>query len=70
MTAEAPRPTERPRPRVVGPTLLAVALLAAVVVGSRGITDEGAVMQKGDMPRYLMNGLFLYDFHPAGRGSE
>jgi hypothetical protein len=66
VTAEATRPTVRPRPRLVGPTLLAAALLVAVVVGSRGITDEGAVMQKGDMPRYLMNGLFLYDFLGSG----
>lgn len=66
MTAEATRPPERPRPRLVGPTLLVAALLVAVVVGSRGITDEGAVMPMGDMPRYLMDGLFLSDFLGSG----
>ena len=50
----------------MGRGLLAAALLAAVLIGSRGIRDEGAVSLGGDMPRYLMNGVFLYDFVGSG----
>jgi hypothetical protein len=45
--------------------LLAVLVLAAVL-GSRDILDEGSGMPIGDMPRYLMNGLFLYDLIGSG----
>src|SRR6266508_2114428 len=40
--------------------LVAVCLLGVALV-SRGIRDEGAGSLDGDMPRYLMNGAFLYD---------
>lgn len=47
--------------------IIGVALLLAVVFGSRGITSESAVSLQGDMPRYLMNGVFVLDFlaHPS-----
>lgn len=48
--------------------MFAAALLVALFVGSRGITDEGAVTVQGDMPRYLMDGAFLYDFLGSGVG--
>ena len=48
--------------------MFAAALLVALFVGSRGITDEGAVSVQGDMPRYLMDGVFLYDFLGSGVG--
>lgn len=38
----------------------------ALFIGSRGITDEGAMWVQGDMPRYLMNGVFVYDFLGSG----
>ena len=38
----------------------------ALLIGSRGITGEGAVSQMGDMPRYVMDGVFLYDALRAG----
>jgi hypothetical protein len=42
-----------------------VALVAVCAIGlvlvSRGLTDERAVSMDGDMPHYLMNGVFLYD---------
>ena len=41
-------------------------LLLLVIIGitlaSRDITHEGAVQVAGDSPKYLMNGVFLYDF--------
>jgi 4-amino-4-deoxy-L-arabinose transferase-like glycosyltransferase len=39
---------------------LVVCVLAAVLA-SNGITDEGAVSLDGDMPHYLMNGVFVRD---------
>ena len=54
--------------RSLGRGLFAAALLVAVFIGSRGITDEGAMPVRGDMPRYLMNGVFLYDFLGSGVG--
>lgn len=50
----------------VGRLLLAVALVAAVVLGGWNITNEGAVSTQGDMPRHLMNGVFLYDLLTDG----
>jgi hypothetical protein len=46
-------------------TLLAVLALAAFF-GSRDILDEGSGMPMGDMPRYLMNGVFLHDLVASG----
>jgi hypothetical protein len=40
--------------------IAAVCLLGVALV-SRGVADEGAVSLDGDMPHYLMNGVFLYD---------
>ncbi len=57
------------RPRLVrapGRTLLALALLAGVVVGARGITSETSVSLQGDMARYLMDGVFLKDLLVSG----
>ena len=34
---------------------------AALVLSARGITSEGTVSLQGDMPRYLMNGVFFLD---------
>jgi hypothetical protein len=46
--------------------LLVVALFMALLVSTRGITNEGAVSLQGDMPRYMMNGAFVYDFLADG----
>lgn len=48
--------------RVVLPAIL----LLAALIGGRDILDEGSGMPIGDMPRYLMNGVFLYDLIAAG----
>jgi hypothetical protein len=48
--------------------LLALALVLGVIVGSRALTDEGAFFLGGDPPRYLMNGMFLYDLLRAAPG--
>jgi 4-amino-4-deoxy-L-arabinose transferase-like glycosyltransferase len=40
--------------------------VVALLVSLRGITNEGAVSLQGDMPRYMMNGVFLYDFVASG----
>jgi len=40
---------------------MAVCLLLGIAFVARGITDEGAVSLDGDMPHYLMNGVFLHD---------
>lgn len=32
------------------------------LLSTRGITSEGTVSLQGDMPRYLMNGAYFYDF--------
>jgi hypothetical protein len=55
-------PTSFRRSRFVGRALFAAALLVALSVGSRGITDEGRMSVVGDMPRYLTTGTFLYDY--------
>ena len=39
-------------------TLLSVVIL---VLATKGIRDEGTVSLQGDMPRYLMNGVYFYD---------
>jgi hypothetical protein len=46
--------------------ILAGLLVLTVVVGLRGITTPASVMLGGDMARYIMNGVFLYDL--AGDG--
>jgi hypothetical protein len=32
-----------------------------LVLSTKGITDEGVVSLNGDMPRYIMNGVYFYD---------
>ena len=41
-----------------------IALLCIVILllSTKGIRDEGTVSLQGDMPRYLMNGVYFYDF--------
>lgn len=46
--------------------ILAALLLLTAVLGTRGLTDESAVMLGGDMARYVMNGVFLYDLTADG----
>jgi Dolichyl-phosphate-mannose-protein mannosyltransferase len=41
---------------------LAVLCMTALLLVTRGMTDEATVSLQGDMPRYLMNGAFFYDF--------
>ena len=68
MTPAAAQPAPSRGSRSLGRGLFAAALLVALFIGSRGITDEGAVTVQGDMPRYLMDGAFLYDFLGSGVG--
>ncbi len=58
------------RPRLFARILLISALLAAAFVSTRSITNEGAVSLQGDMPRYMMNGTFIYDFLASGGASS
>ena len=46
----------------IGRLLLCVAIVLGAALATRGITDEGAVSLQGDMPRYMMNGVFIRDF--------
>ena len=46
--------------------LLWAVLALAAFLASRDILDEGSGMHIGDMPRYLMNGVFLYDLLASG----
>ena len=62
---EARSNTESPA-RSRGRVRLAVILLVALVLGSRGIFNEGSVSLQGDMPRYMMNGAFLSDLIMSG----
>ncbi len=41
-----------------------IVLLCVVILllSTKGIMDEGTVSLQGDMPRYLMNGVYFYDF--------
>jgi hypothetical protein len=66
MTIVAPEP---PRPSSpVAPLLLTIALVLSAIVALRGITNEAAVSLQGDMPRYLMDGVFLRDLLVAPHG--
>lgn len=47
--------------------LLLVALGLAAWLGGHALFDESAVSLHGDMPRHLMNGVFVYDFLSAPR---
>jgi hypothetical protein len=58
-------PSQRVPRRLPGLACVAVAAAAASV----GVTNEGYVSTFGDMPRYLMNGVFMLDLlrdHPFG----
>jgi hypothetical protein len=35
--------------------------VVSIIVSAKGITDESNVSLQGDMPRYMMNGVFFYD---------
>jgi hypothetical protein len=48
--------------RRAGLILLSIALLTGAWFGSTSITDESAVSLHGDMPRHMMNGVFVRDF--------
>jgi len=48
-------------PAWLAPLLLAIALVICAVVSLRDITIEAAVSLQGDMPRYMMDGVFLRD---------
>ncbi len=48
--------------RLVFATIMGV----AVYLGARGITDEASVMLGGDMSRYAMNGVYMYDLIASG----
>ncbi len=52
----------------LGAVLLSLALVLSAIIGLRGITDEAAVSLQGDMPRYLMDGVFLRDTLTASHG--
>jgi hypothetical protein len=56
------------RSRASFATLLALGLIAGVALwgASRDITSEDAIATHTDMPRYLMNGVFLRDFAASG----
>jgi hypothetical protein len=68
VTPSPEKPTSLRRSPTLGRGLFAASLLVAVVIGSRGITDEGAIFVQDDMPRYLMTGTFLHDFLGSGAG--
>jgi hypothetical protein len=40
---------------------VAILCVASVLAAGRGMTNEGAVTLDGDMPRYLMNGVYFLD---------
>lgn len=41
---------------------IAVLCIIILLLATKGIRDEGTVSLQGDMPRYLMNGTYFYDF--------
>jgi hypothetical protein len=66
VTPSAARTTPTTGARTRGRGLFAAALLVALFVSSRGISEEVPFSVLGDMPRYLMDGAFLYDFLASG----
>jgi predicted membrane-bound mannosyltransferase len=60
--------TRHRSPRTAARVLFILALAAAAIVGTRSITDERAVSLQGDMPRYLMDGVFLRDLAVSHHG--
>jgi hypothetical protein len=48
--------------------LLWAALAIALALGARGISAEAITSLQGDMPRYLMDGVFFRDFLASGPG--
>src|SRR5262245_35711374 len=58
---------------VVRWSYIAVACAVMILLGARGIESEATVSLQGDMPRYLMNGVFVHDFvrdHPISNPLE
>lgn len=49
-----------------GYALLVLALIAGVTFCTRELTDETALSFHGDMPRHMMNGVFLWDLLSSG----
>ncbi|PIE33155.1 hypothetical protein CSA56_12555 [candidate division KSB3 bacterium] len=41
---------------------IALLCLVALLLSTKGIRDEGTISLQGDMPRYLMNGVYFFDF--------
>jgi 4-amino-4-deoxy-L-arabinose transferase-like glycosyltransferase len=50
------------KPRLAERVAIGAVLLLTAVLGSRGISDPASVMLGGDMSRYMMNGVFVYDW--------
>ena len=40
---------------------LMVVSLSVLILSTKGLTDSGSVSLQGDMPRYIMNGVFFHD---------
>ncbi len=57
-------PTAPPFSFVSLKTALPLVALCAItlILSTRGMTDEATASLQGDMPRYLMNGVYFYDF--------
>jgi hypothetical protein len=66
MPADTRHPSSRTR--AAGRVLFILALVVATLVSAGGITDERAVSLQGDMPRYMMDGVFLQDLAGASHG--
>ena len=49
---------------------LAFVLLLAVIFGGKRATQDSGLMLGGDMARYMMNGVFVYDFIADGGASS
>lgn len=49
-------------------TVISLILLCSIVIilSAKGINDENNIVMNGDMPRYLMNGVFFYDAVTSG----
>ena len=40
---------------------IAIICIVALLLSTKGITDEGTVSLQGDPPRHMMNGVYFYD---------
>jgi hypothetical protein len=50
-----------PRDFIKSASYIAFLLAITILLSTKGITDEGIVSLNGDMPRYIMNGVYFYD---------